>query len=753
MLVIKFIVKCRKLKPSKGPKLSSPVKKVPAILSVLLKQQKNTILVNDNLLNLDMMKLEDLSFTLAATYLFRTTTEEVKQFNKKEKIEKISVESNGILYSKNRILEAMEFKVVTGMEMVNLDPLKVNTKCPVMDRYSPTSYSLAQYIHYEVSGHSGLETCNRLALERVHIIQGVALFREISADCIKCKIKRRRFLEMSMGPIGEHHLNIAPPFYACQGDLFGPVTVYAPGASRELRGRPAKACKVWSLVFACPVTRLVNCQVIELSDHSGVLDGITRLAAEVGFPKYFMVDQDGALMKGLRDAKVNMRDLQHRLYTEHGIVFTTCPVGGHNVHGHVERVIKSVQELLEEGGVKNKRLHATGYQTLLKLVENNYNSLPLGYSYDKSLSNTPLLRIITPNFFKFGRNNDRAMEGPIELPNNGAELIEKVNETYQGLFKLWSEVYIPKLIYQPVWHKDDKDLKEGDLVYMEKDPGNALGSKWIIGIVEQVLPSRDGKIRRVIVKYQNHKEDHPRFTERSVRRLVKIFDIEEYVLQDDLTELIKRMDADMEVSGEEADLVPEIPAEQVEVGQNLQAVCDLVSKVPGEPGYKAPNDRAGSFIKSDNDRAGSILLPSGDLADLPQKVLSSNLSFDSFPIIYHDSVSGAWLQHPVPSCPGQEEGGNIGGGEEQEEGRVEEAGPAGDWRQVPVSLHFTPAQSPSLHLPTRIDNTLHGSIMDHFERAVNSNFIPTYTQDQNPSEDMELMKILKSNNLIYCDRT
>ena len=62
-------------------------------------------------------------------------------------------------------------------------------------------------------------------------------------------------------------------------------------------------------------------------------------------------------------------------------------MGGHNVHGHVERVIKSVQELLKDGGLKQQRLHATGLQTLLKLVENNYNSLPIGYSYDRSCSN------------------------------------------------------------------------------------------------------------------------------------------------------------------------------------------------------------------------------------------------------------------------------------------------------------------------------------------------------------------------------
>ena len=105
-------------------------------------------------------------------------------------------------------------------------------------------------------------------------------------------------------------------------------------------------------------------------------------------------------------------------------MFITCAVGGHNVYGHVERVNKSVQELLEDGGLKQQCLIATGLQTLLKLVENNYNSLPIGYSYDQSCCNTPLLKIISPNFFRFGRNNDRALEVPFPVPNHGRELVE-----------------------------------------------------------------------------------------------------------------------------------------------------------------------------------------------------------------------------------------------------------------------------------------------------------------------------------------
>ena len=132
-------------------------------------------------------------------------------------------------------------------------------------------------------------------------------------------------------------------------------------------------------------------------------------------------------------------------------------------------------------------MHATGLQTLLKLVENNYNFLPIGYSSDRSCSNTPLLKIISPNFFRFGRNNDRALEGPVTLPNHGGELIERVKEVYQGISKLWSTVYVPKFIYQPKWFKDDEDLKVGDLVYFHKESDNSLGGKWSIHSVVQKM--------------------------------------------------------------------------------------------------------------------------------------------------------------------------------------------------------------------------------------------------------------------------
>ena len=78
---------------------------------------------------------------------------------------------------------------------------------------------------------------------------------------------------------------------------------------------------------------------------------------------------------------------------------------------------------------------------------------------------------------------------------------------------------------------------------MKRCPDNKLDSSWVMGIVDQVIRGRDGRVRRAVIKYQNASEfPTPQFTDRAVRQLVKIYDIEEHVLQDDMKELLRRLE-------------------------------------------------------------------------------------------------------------------------------------------------------------------------------------------------------------------
>ena len=71
-------------------------------------------------------------------------------------------------------------------------------------------------------------------------------------------------------------------------------------------------------------------------------------------------------------------------------------------------------------------------------------------------------------------------------------------------------------MHQKQGFRNDRDLVPGDIVYFQKSE-SALSSAWTLGRVDQVVRSRDGLIRRVIVKYRNSNEEFDRVTERSAR--------------------------------------------------------------------------------------------------------------------------------------------------------------------------------------------------------------------------------------------
>ena len=242
----------------------------------------------------------------------------------------------------------------------------------------------------------------------------------------------------------------------------------------------------------------------------------------------------------------SVQDIQKVLYKERKIDFKTCPVGGHNYHGSVERRLRTIQESLEKAGIFEQRLHATGLQTVMKLIENDFNNQPLGYMYGRDADNSPLLKLIFPNMLRIGRNNTRSLMGPIRLPKSPKELMD--------------EVVIPKLMKQQnKWFSEGINLKIGDIVFFQKHDGD-LASRWSIGCVDDVEKSKDEVVRRVSIRYRNHNEDVDRFTDRAARSCIKLFHIDDTTWRDDVNEVEKLL---AEVTKAEKDDASSFPTQYV----------------------------------------------------------------------------------------------------------------------------------------------------------------------------------------------
>jgi len=154
---------------------------------------------------------------------------------------------------------------------------------------------------------------------------------------------------------------------------------------------------------------------------------------------------------------------------------------------------------------------------------------------------------------RMGRLNTRTLEGPMKLPAAVKGQLEAISKMYKAWFNIWAQTYVPRLIYQPKWFQTDEDLVVGDVVYFQRSDQAVGEPKWTLGIVEELEKGKDGVARKATVKYCNSSEQRlslvrnnknadrtlARYTERAVRKLIKLFSVEELSLTEDLARLDK----------------------------------------------------------------------------------------------------------------------------------------------------------------------------------------------------------------------
>ena len=470
-------------------------------------------------------------------YLYSTATKEVEHFIKPDRIKKHMVKRDGILFHRGRILDGHRYTQAAGFKDIGgLIAQGLNVFTPVIERWSPLAYSIASWIHRDVGHHSGFETSYRHSLDFCFILQGLSLFETIGKSCILCNKLRARFMQATMGPRDPSSYSIAPAFWVVQSDLFGPLTSYVPGREANTRNNPALPHKVWAMVFVCMLSKAVNIQIVEGHSAPLLADGLTRLCCETGVPARMLIDQDSAFMQLLRDGEVTIVDLETQIRTKTQIDFQLCPVSGHNFHGLVESKINVIQQGLKKIEAGSLRVHATGLQTLMKLVENDINSTPFGVTMGRSELNTPLLKLISPNQLRMGRINSRIPSGPFRLPSGPRDMIHRVQELYECWFKIFNDSLLPQMISQtaPKWYNGDSDIAVGDVVYFRKSEGSAIKGPWTMGMVEKALKGRDLLIREVTIRYYNAEHGNPQYTDRAVRSVVRLFGIDEIDWQQDL---------------------------------------------------------------------------------------------------------------------------------------------------------------------------------------------------------------------------
>ena len=133
---------------------------------------------------------------------------------------------------------------------------------------------------------------------------------------------------------------------------------------------------------------------------------------------------------------------------------------------------------------------------------------------------------------------DCAPVGLFDVPQGVDEMLETIEQKYTTWYEVFNTSYLPIIMQRQKWHFLKENLVEGDIVYF-KLTESKMSSSWKVGKVESVTVAKDGFARHAVILYKDVSGDCPedwahRSVERPVRNIIKLFNIEETCLMEDI---------------------------------------------------------------------------------------------------------------------------------------------------------------------------------------------------------------------------
>ena len=167
--------------------------------------------------------------------------------------------------------------------------------------------------------------------------------------------------------------------------------------------------------------------------------------------------------------------------------------------GAVESLVKTVKRAIFLA-IHNQRLSVSELLTVCTEAANTVNERPLGLLPDTD----DQINVLTPNCLLLGRasaaNPNVWKEGEQIRRLSRCSLINSIMEQF---WTHWVQLFAPSLVYRQKWHESQRDLRLGDVVLvLDRD---AFKNAYHLAVVTDVRPSRDGRVRKVLVSYKNYR--------------------------------------------------------------------------------------------------------------------------------------------------------------------------------------------------------------------------------------------------------
>ena len=364
--------------------------------------------------------------------------------------------------------------------------LPYDTKFPtILDKHGRFTKLLVKSYHFKY-GHAVGEESIKAHLKAKYYILGLnQMVTAARTGCKVCDDRRRKPFVQIESPLPAYRFETPLRAFAKTGlDFAGPFEV------KIARSRAKH--KVYILVFTCMQVRAVHLEVTDSQDMTAVMHAFSRFVDARGMPTDILSDNFSTFVSKDKELESWVRYLNKDDIIDSVLAdvkwHTTPPLGPH--HGGIyESMVKSAKRALKELTPERVLLDFDTFRTLVSRAAYLVNSRPLKRVTDESKS-----YILTPNHFLMG-----SLGGAVTPNQTGSFRKWKEIDRLQAEFwSLWIKHYLPELKRLRRWKVVKPDVQIGQVV-CELLPNFGVG-RWRLARVIELIPSADGKIRKVKIK-------------------------------------------------------------------------------------------------------------------------------------------------------------------------------------------------------------------------------------------------------------
>jgi hypothetical protein len=404
------------------------------------------------------------------------------------------------------------------------------------------------------SGHAGVNYTMRIVNQKFWIVKSTKLYNHVKTTCFMCRFFANKLWQIQEGLLPNNKIIPTKPFQFVGIDIAGPLFLKTPDIYRlvsdrskagkeallkadptgKLRQDPA-ARKYYVLLIVCATTRAVNFQLMEDMTAESIIPAFETFVHEKGVRPSFVLSDNAADFERTNNIlQKAIRDSLSKTYADVKWVFipSRAPWWG----GQYEIFVRLMKNYLWKCMPHMRVTSVLQAVHWVKAAQGCINNRPL-YIIPSGIND---LEVSTPNTFNNVEFNIEAKYFPFNIDLSLHQYKQMKLDQSKQLKEMWQQFHQEYLTQMRAFHCrkgcfSKKPIKVGDIVLIKKD--QVARNFWPIAKVVKIIPSKDGRIRKVMVqkylpfainaklrKAKNLPDDNQSLTADQIRELTGYFD-------------------------------------------------------------------------------------------------------------------------------------------------------------------------------------------------------------------------------------